>query len=83
MHLNEAHFCEDSGLGCCSSIRAMAALISRKEGSMAPCPGMVLMGLGSASKGRQGELKRREAWRLGREAEHLQGRAGYVGHHQA
>ena len=60
MHFNEAHFCEDSGLGCCSSIRAMAALISRKEVSMAPCPGMVLMGLGSASKGRQGELKRRE-----------------------
>lgn len=52
----------------------MAALISRKEVSMAPCPGIVLLGLGPASKGRQGKLKTREARQLGCEVVGLQGR---------
>lgn len=41
---------------------------------MVPCPGIVLMGLGSASEGRQGELKKRGDQQLGCEVEGLQGK---------
>lgn len=48
---------------------------------MAPCPGIVLQGLGPASEGRQGKLKKREAgcWDVRLKA-CRKGWMGYVGH---